>query len=96
MKIDDSLILNIEKLAKLNLSSEERSVIKTDLNHMLELVSKMDEVNTDGVEPLIHLTENVNIKRNDQIGEHQDVKSTMANAPNSIDNYFAVPKFLKK
>ena len=62
---------------------------------MLELVSKMNEVDTEGVQPLLHLSDHVNGFREDSVGEHQPVSISAKNAPAFEDNFFVVPKFIK-
>ncbi len=51
MKIDKELILKLEKLARLSLNDEERAIISKDLERILDMVDKIGELDTDGIEP---------------------------------------------
>ena len=94
-KIDEKLILNLENLAKLMITEKEKEKIKSDLNAIVEMFDKLKEVDTDGIEPLIHLPSSVNISRRDKIeGELTDIQA-MANVPLKKGKFIAVPKFLK-
>lgn len=96
MKIDHELILKLETLARLKLSSEQRSKMLEDLNKMLEMVNKLDELNLENVEPLLHMTAQNNVTREDKIGDHIERSKALANAPDSDKQYFKVPKVIKK
>lgn len=94
MQIDKNLILKLEKLARLKLSEEERNQIQGDLNNILNMVGKLEELDLDNVEPLIHITEEVNVLRDDKV-EHQVTREAgLANAPDRDDEYFKVPKVI--
>lgn len=95
MKINNSLILKLENLARLQLSDEERATMSTDLNKMLDLVSKMDELDLDNIEPLVHLTNAVNVLRPDNISEKINRKDALKNAPKHDEEGFLVPKVIK-
>ena len=95
MKINNSLILKLENLARLQLSDEERATMSIDLNKMLDLVSKMDELDLDNIEPLVHLTNAVNVLRPDNISEKINRKDALKNAPKHDEEGFLVPKVIK-
>jgi len=96
VKIDKTLILKLENLARLQLSDHERGKMESDLNKMLGLVSKMDELQLEDVKPLVHLTDDVNVLRSDKISEKTDRKDALKNAPKHDENGFLVPKVIKK
>jgi len=95
VEIDKSLILKLENLARLQLSDAERKNMGADLNKMLGLVGKMDELKLDDVEPLVHLTDTVNVLRPDQITEKTNRVDALKNAPKHDDEGFLVPKVIK-
>lgn len=95
MEIDKSLILKLENLARLQLSAEERANMSSDLNKMLGMVGKMDELQLDEVKPLVHLTDSVNVLRPDNITENITRKEALKNAPKHDDEGFLVPKVIK-
>lgn len=96
MAVDDVLISKLEKLAKLNLDQEERTDIAKDLEKILTMVDKLSEVDTEGVEPLVYMHEEVNVLRGDKVDHMIEREEGLKNAPNRQGNYFAVPKIIQK
>ncbi len=96
MAVDESVILKLEKLAKIKLTSEERSEMKGDLEKMLKMVDKLSEIDTSGVEPLVYMHEEKNVLRKDEISNVLDRNKGLSNAPHKEGFYFAVPKVIKK
>lgn len=94
MQIDRPLILRLEELAKLELSEEERLRLMNDLNKILGMVKKMDELDSTGIEPLVYVNEDMNVLREDSIKGQVPVDSALSNAPDSNKPYFKVPKVL--
>ncbi len=95
MKIDQSLISRLEHLARLELSESEKEGIRNDLNNILQMVEKMDELNTDNVEPLIYINEQQNVWREDKVQHQVDRKEALKNAPDKNEQFFKVPKVIK-
>ena len=96
MTIDQELILKLENLAKLELSDSERSRLTGDLNRILSMVEKLQELDTTGVEPLVYINEEVNKLRMDEIQNQVSQEHALKNAPDQNGTYFKVPKVLKK
>ena len=96
MAIEESVILKLEKLSKLKLSEEERTEIAEDLENILGMVNKLEEVKTDGVEPLIYVHEESNVFRSDEPKDMLQTDEGLKNAPKRVENYFAVPKIINK
>lgn len=94
MTVDNTLILKLENLAKLNLSEQEKSTLKGELEKIIEMFSQIEEVDTSNVLPLIHMTDTYNAVREDIVGEHLKTEDFAANAPMMQDNMFAVPKVI--
>lgn len=96
MKIDDPLILKLENLARLELSESERLQIKTDLQNILDMVEKLQELDTDGVEPLRHLTSD-HISPRADISKNSGIKSkALGLGPQHNENFFVIPKIIDK
>lgn len=93
--MNNELILKLEKLSNLELNTERREVIKKDLEKILAMVDKMNELNTDNVKPLIYVNEEPYMLRPDAVKGELEVEKAMDNAPKRQGNYFAVPKFVK-
>ena len=96
MKIDKALISKLEKLARLELSAKEREQIQGDLNAILDMVAKLEELDTTNVEPLIHISEAVNVMREDAVKNQVGREAALRNAPDSDGQYFKVPKVIEK
>jgi aspartyl-tRNA(Asn)/glutamyl-tRNA(Gln) amidotransferase subunit C len=94
MQIDNTLILKVEKLAKLQLSTEERQIIQKDLNNILTMFEKLNEIDTSGVVPLTYIAEEVNVLREDTVKNQVTQAQATSNAPNTDGTYFKVPKFV--
>lgn len=95
MKIDQTTIKRLEKLAKLNLSKTERATLLQDLNKIVTMVDKLAQIDTTGVEPLRYLSQEPNHFREDLVNNDNSQATVLKNAPNSDGQYFRVPKFVK-
>ena len=69
MEINDALIDKLSALAKLEFEGEEKEMIKDDLTKMLGFVEKLTNLNTSNVEPLIYITEEESVLREDLVKE---------------------------
>ncbi len=93
-KIDVSQVRNVAKLARLDPSEEQVEEFATELSDILQYIEKLNELNTDDVEPLAHCLPVHNVFREDSIKPSLDTEDALANAPQRADNYFKVPKVL--
>ena len=96
MQVDDALIDKLSKLAMLQFNDEEREEIKSDLEKMIGFVDKLKELDTTGVEPLLHMSNNADILRDDIPGNMVNRDDALQNAPVHDQQYFKVPKVIKK
>lgn len=96
MQIDRNLILRLENLARLQLSEDERQLMMDDLNKILKMVEKLDELDTSNVEPLIYLSNQIQHLRSDKVGNQLSAQDALKNAPISEEPYFKVPKVIKQ
>ena len=96
MKIDQTLIEKLAKLSKLNFSQEAKNKMQQDLNKILAFVDELNTLNTDDIEPLVYVNEEVNKLRQDNVGEHLPKEKALKNAPDKNSDYFKVPTVLKK
>lgn len=96
MEVNDALIDNLANLSRLHFSAEEKEEIKKDLQRMIGFVEKLQEVDTTGVEPLLHMTEVMNVYREDVVQGSMSKETALQNAPSSNEGYFSVPKVIKK
>jgi len=91
-KIDDKTMENVEILAKLNLTDEERSKARMEMEKILAYVDKLGELDTDKVDPLVHILPEVNVFRADVITNGNGREDALANAPKSKEGQYQVPK----
>ncbi len=92
MTITDETIEYVGILAKLELSPKEKEQAKTDMSEMLEYVGKLNELDTDGVEPLSHTFDVHNVFREDIVTNGDDRENMIRNAPEQKDGCYKVPK----
>ncbi|MFT6997461.1 MAG: aspartyl-tRNA(Asn)/glutamyl-tRNA(Gln) amidotransferase subunit C [Cryomorphaceae bacterium] len=95
MIVDNALIDKLANLSKLEFDEESKEGIKKDLTRMLAFVEQLNELNTDGVEPLIHVNEETNKFREDIVTEELSQKDALKNAPEHDGFYFKVPKVVE-
>ena len=95
MQIDDALISHLEKLARLRLAPDERERLRGDLNNILAMVEKLQELDLDGVEPLTYISEAVNVLRPDQVQGQVSREEALRNAPDTDGVFFRVPKVIQ-
>ncbi len=96
MKIDDKMIGKISRLAYLGFREGEKGKIREDLEQILSFVEKLQELDTENVEPLIHVSDRVNATRGDEPGETLDREEALRNAPMKSKEFFLVPKMIRK
>jgi aspartyl-tRNA(Asn)/glutamyl-tRNA(Gln) amidotransferase subunit C len=94
MKVDDALIENLAHLARLQFSEEEKAGLRNDLQSMIAFVEKLNEVNTEGVQPLLHMGSAVNVFRDDEIKGSVTREDALLNAPVADNAFFKVPKVI--
>ena len=90
--IDDETIEIVWSLAKLSLGEEAKAKAKQDMQKMLDYVEKLDELDTDGVEPLSHIFGDENVFRDDVVTNGDNKEAMLANAPKEKEGQYQVPK----
>lgn len=89
--IDDETIDNVSILAKLALTDDEREVARREMGQMLAYIEKMNELPTDGVEPLSHPNSVPNVFREDIVSDKDGAEESLKNAPKAKDGMYQVP-----
>ncbi len=92
MQITDETIEYVGILAKLELSDEEKEQAKKDMSNMLEYVGMLNELDTEGVEPMSHAFPVHNVFREDIVVNGDDRDNMLLNAPDQKDGAYVVPK----
>jgi aspartyl-tRNA(Asn)/glutamyl-tRNA(Gln) amidotransferase subunit C len=92
--IDRSSVEHISRLAYISLSPEEMDVMAQQLSSVLEHVARLQEVNTDGVEPTGHAVPVQDVMRDDVVRPSWPPAAVLANAPAREDDLFEVQAVL--
>jgi len=92
MDITMDLISYLEKLGRIRLSDEEKEKARIDLSSILGYIDKLNELDTDSVEPLSHAFPITNVYREDVVTNGDRRDAILSNAPAQKDGSFKVPK----
>lgn len=95
MKIDDQLIEKLADLSKLSLDDESKSKMKSDMEKMLLFIEKLNELDTENIEPLIYMNRREHVLRADVEKTTISQKEALRNAPDKDTDYIKVPKVLR-
>lgn len=90
--ITDETIEYVGILAKLELFGEEKEAAKKDMGNMLNYIDMLNELDTDGVQPMSNVFPVKNVFREDVVTNGDDSKNMLANAPEEKDGFYMVPK----
>ncbi len=93
-RITEQEVRKVAKLARLDLTENEINEFAGQLDSILEYVNKMNELDTDEIEPLAHCLPITNCFRKDEIKESLGTEKALKNAPDSDEQFFKVPKIL--
>ena len=96
MEVNDALIDKLAHLARLKFDVNEREEIKKDLRKMIAFVEKLNELDTTGVEPLLHMSTETNVLREDEVKGSISREEALKNAPQHDEQFFTVPKVIRK
>ena len=83
---------HVAKLARLELTEEEKELYARQLGDVLKYVDQMNEVDTSNVKPMSHAIDFVNVMREDEVHYDNTKEELMANAPEEENGFFRVPK----
>lgn len=95
MQVDKETLDKIAHLARLEFDEKDSEKMIRDLGNIISFVEKLNEVNTDGVEPLTTMSHEVNALREDEVKPHLDHDIALSSAPKKDADYFRVPKVLE-
>lgn len=97
MKIDDAALDRIAELARLDVSDPSvRTQLLGDMQRVIDFVEKLNSIDTTGVEPLIHMSEEQDVLREDVALPGLSKQEVLMNAPVKDSDYFKVPKVVDK
>jgi aspartyl-tRNA(Asn)/glutamyl-tRNA(Gln) amidotransferase subunit C len=96
MKVDVATVRRLAELSKLSFSENEETEMVDGLNEMIAFVDKLKELDTANVEPLVFMTEETNVLREDVVESPISQAEALKNAPSKDMYYFRVPKVIKQ
>lgn len=96
MKVNPETIDKIAHLARLDVQEDEKAGLLDDMNKILSFMDKLNEVDTEGVEPLIYLSDEVNVLRDDTVRHELSREQALSNAPKQDGKFFRVAKVINK
>ncbi len=95
MSVDQKTVKRVAHLARIAVSDDEAAKMEGELNAILGFVEQLDEVDVEGVEPMTSVTPMEMKKRQDAVTDGGKAADIVANAPESEDNFFLVPKVVE-
>ncbi|MFH0732733.1 MAG: Asp-tRNA(Asn)/Glu-tRNA(Gln) amidotransferase subunit GatC [Candidatus Omnitrophota bacterium] len=95
MRIKTDQIKYTAKLARIDLTHAQASVLSRHLNSILEYIEKLNELDTSKVEPLSHALDMFNVLRDDNVKKSLSVEDALKNAPSVKNGFFEVPKVIE-
>ena len=96
MEVNDAMVEKLAHLSRLQFNETEKAEIRNDLQRIIGFVEKLNELDLDGVEPLLFMSDEVNVLREDEIKGSISREEALKNAPLHDDQFFKVPKVIKK
>ncbi|MFS8083824.1 MAG: Asp-tRNA(Asn)/Glu-tRNA(Gln) amidotransferase subunit GatC [Ginsengibacter sp.] len=96
MVINDELLDKLANLSRLEFNPEEKLILKDELEKMIGFFDKLNELDTENVEPLIFMNNNSNFTRQDVVKNELDQKDVFENATVHENQFFKVPKVINK
>jgi len=96
MEVNDAMVEKLAHLSRLKFGEEEKKEIKTDLQRMISFVEKLNELNLEGIEPLLHMSDEINVLREDEVKGSVSREEALKNAPLHDNQFIKVPKVIRK
>lgn len=96
MEVNNELLDHISHLARLSFEGEEKEAIKQDMKNITDFMNKLEELDTSNVEPLMFISDEINVLREDVAQHTISHEEALKNAPKKDSDYFRIPKVLDK
>ena len=94
MKVDNKLVEHLAHLSRLDFDDDSKEKMKFDFEKMLDFVAKLEEVDTDNVEPLSYMSSELNVLREDKVEQVLTQEQGLKNAPVNDTDYIRIPKVI--
>jgi aspartyl-tRNA(Asn)/glutamyl-tRNA(Gln) amidotransferase subunit C len=96
MEVNEALVNKLAHLSRLQFNDAEKEEIRNDLQRMIAFVEKLKELNLEGVEPLLHMSGELNVLREDEVNGSVSREEGLKNAPLQDGTFFKVPKVIRR
>jgi aspartyl-tRNA(Asn)/glutamyl-tRNA(Gln) amidotransferase subunit C len=96
MNITKDTIYKVANLARIEVQEEEVQELIPEMSKILTFMEKLNELDTDRVEPLVYMNEEVNVWRDDEVRNQIDLDQGLGNAALRNERFFMVPKIIEK
>ena len=96
MQVDNKLVSHLAHLSRLNVAPEKMDKLVADMQDLVGFVEKLNELDTTGTEPLMHMGDSMNVLRSDEVKGSIDRTAALKNAPDQNGEFFKVPKVINK
>lgn len=96
MEVNEALVNKLAHLSRLQFNDTEKEEIRNDLQRMIAFVEKLNELNLEGVEPLLHMSGELNVLREDEVKGSVSREEGLKNAPLQDGTFFKVPKVIRR
>lgn len=94
MSLDESTVIKVAKLARLNVPREELPKLVAELRGILNWVEQLQQVDTDHIQPMTGIEANLPL-RDDVVADGNNPQQVLANAPEATANFYVVPKVVE-
>jgi aspartyl-tRNA(Asn)/glutamyl-tRNA(Gln) amidotransferase subunit C len=95
MSIDKNIVRKVARLARIRITDPEAEVLTGEMNNILKMIEQLNEVNTDGIEPMTSVIEMKMPEREDAVTDGGIPEKILANAPEETAGFFVVPKVVE-
>jgi aspartyl-tRNA(Asn)/glutamyl-tRNA(Gln) amidotransferase subunit C len=95
MSIDQNTVARIARLARIEVPESALAPMSAELGNILTFIEQLAEVNTDGVKPMTSVVEMSAPLREDVVNDGNDREGVLANAPESVEGFYVVPKVVE-
>lgn len=95
MSIDEGTAAKVAKLARIKVDPEQLSTLANEFNDILGFIEQLNEVDVDGVEPMVSVTPMRLKRRTDGVTDGNQQDKVLSNAPDAREGFFAVPKVVE-
>ena len=95
MQVDEKTVRKIARLARIKITDKEVKALEGELTGIMKWIEQLEEVDTDGVEPMTSTEHQPLTERKDEVTEGGIADKVTANAPMTEDNFFMVPTVIE-